>query len=278
MVMAGLTVDPIYQTAPDGRAVREDDEFPDIEGYSDGEAETHAERIARLRASKILADPDAEAVADVDSDGEPVPANPNEKRYRLEDLDSSDSGSDGGSGSDEPEGGYVHESLLAKRGDHQEKRASGDGTDGGERKSSAGGRQRQRKRAKKGGAGGGGDDDARPKRKGKPGKRQREAMKAAREAEAAVGPRTSPRTPARGRTGPSARRRRRRRRREGRVRTTSPRMTSRRGADVGPGEGAMKALAGGGRGEVEDAVEVAGEDAGEDAVEDAGVGGSARYW
>ena len=75
--------------------MREDDEFPDIEGYSDGEAETHAERIARLRASKILADLDAEVVADVDSDGEPVPANPNEKRYRLEDLDSSDSGSDG---------------------------------------------------------------------------------------------------------------------------------------------------------------------------------------
>ena len=100
MVKAGLTDDPIYQTAPDGRAVREDDEFPDIEGYSDGEAETHAERIARLRASKILADPDAEAVADVDSDGEPIHANPNEKRYRLEDLDSdaSDSGSDGGSG------------------------------------------------------------------------------------------------------------------------------------------------------------------------------------
>ena len=113
MVKAGLTVDPICRPAPDGRAVREDDEFPDIEGYSDGEAETHAERIARLRASKILADPDAEAVADVDSDGEPIPANTNEKRYRLEDLDSSDSGSDGGSGSDEPEGGYVHESLLS---------------------------------------------------------------------------------------------------------------------------------------------------------------------
>ena len=137
MVKAGLTVDPIYQTAPDGRAVREDDEFPDIEGYSDGEAETHAERIARLRASKILADPDAEAVADVDSDGEPIHANPNEKRYRLEDLDSaSDSDtSDGGSGSDEPEGGYVHESLLAKRGDEKKKASGTDGTYGGERKS-----------------------------------------------------------------------------------------------------------------------------------------------
>ena len=90
MAKAGVTDDmnAIYQTLPDGRKLREDDEFPDIEGYSDGEAETHAERIARLRASKILEDPAAEGGADVDSDGEPI--HPNEKRYRLADLDSSD--------------------------------------------------------------------------------------------------------------------------------------------------------------------------------------------
>lgn len=107
MAKAGVTDDmnAIYQTLPDGRKLREDDEFPDIEGYSDGEAETHAERIARLRASKILEDPAAEGGADVDSDGEPI--HPNEKRYRLADLDSSDD-SGGGSDSDVPEGGYVH--------------------------------------------------------------------------------------------------------------------------------------------------------------------------
>ena len=174
MAQAGVTDDmnAIYQTLPDGRKLREDDEFPDIEGYSDGEAETHAERIARLRASKILEDPAAEGGADVDSDGEPI--HPNEKRYRLADLDSDDD-SGGGSDSDVPEGGYVHESLLKK----DSKKAAPGG-----KKKDAGGRQRQRKRAKKGDDGGEGKEQAKEKKKGKPGRRQREAMKAAREAEA----------------------------------------------------------------------------------------------
>ena len=103
------------------------DESDSLEGYSDGEAETHAERLARLRAQKVFAR-DAPVV---DSDDEDGGANRREKR--------------------------------------------------------GGGRQRQRARATKADRGSGTRDaDSRGAKKGKPGKRQREAAKAAREAAAAL--------------------------------------------------------------------------------------------
>ena len=92
------------------------DESDSLEGYSDGEAETHAERLARLRAQKVFAR-DAPVV---DSDDEDGGANRREKR--------------------------------------------------------GGGRQRQRARATKADLG---ISDPRGAKKGKPGKRQREAAKAA---------------------------------------------------------------------------------------------------
>ena len=97
------------------------DESDSLEGYSDGEAETHAERLARLRAQKVFAR-DAPVV---DSDDEDGGANRREKR--------------------------------------------------------GGGRQRQRARATKAHRGSGTASDADPRgaKKGKPGKRQREAAKAA---------------------------------------------------------------------------------------------------
>ena len=53
------------------------DESDSLEGYSDGEAETHAERLARLRAQKVL----ARDVPVVDSDDEDGgPARPGEKK------------------------------------------------------------------------------------------------------------------------------------------------------------------------------------------------------
>lgn len=93
------------------------DESDSLEGYSDGEAETHAERLARLRAQKVFAR-DAPVVDSDDEDGQ-------------------------------------RENRREKRG---------------------GGRQRQRARATKADLG---ISDPRGAKKGKPGKRQREAAKAA---------------------------------------------------------------------------------------------------
>ena len=47
------------------------DESDSLEGYSDGEAETHAERLARLRAQKVLAR-DVPVVDSDDEDGGPA--------------------------------------------------------------------------------------------------------------------------------------------------------------------------------------------------------------
>jgi len=94
------------------------DESDSLEGYSDGEAETHAERLARLRAQKVFAR-DKLVVDSDDEDGQ--------------------------------------------RENRREKRGSS-------------GRQRQRARATKADLG---ISDPRGAKKGKPGKRQREAAKAA---------------------------------------------------------------------------------------------------
>jgi len=91
------------------------DESDSLEGYSDGEAETHAERLARLRAQKVFAR-DKLVVDSDDEDGQ-------------------------------------RENRREKRG---------------------GGRQRQRARATKADVG---ISDPRGAKKGKPGKRQREAAK-----------------------------------------------------------------------------------------------------
>jgi hypothetical protein len=98
------------------------DESDSLEGYSDGEAETHAERLARLRIRRVLSRESPPADSD-DEDG-----------------------------------------------------AAREGKKGG-------GRQRQRSRAKKatkeGGAEDGAEVERRERKKGKPGKRQREALRGA---------------------------------------------------------------------------------------------------
>ena len=137
------------------------DDSDSLEAYSDGEAETHAERSQRLRAQKVLAR-DA-----------PV-------------FDSDDEDGDAAKGGKMKPGGRQRQRKRARKGDEKGgEKGDKDGEKKGVEKADKKGGEKADKKGAKTADAKASELTAKPEKKGKPGKRQREAQKALMAAEAA---------------------------------------------------------------------------------------------